>query len=159
MKEIIKKINIEKPMEKTFDSKIINSLGEIDFILDYIKQNDKELSFKKLVLLYRGSRDGDDTKICHNLCDHKQNILIIIKSDIGYIFGGYSKIGFETNNDKPEYKIDNSCFLFSKNLKKVYPVVKNQKVICNINNNNGLCFYGCLAFELNKYWRIKKYYS
>jgi hypothetical protein len=41
IKEQIKKINIELPVEKTFDSKIINSLGEIDFILDYIKQNDK----------------------------------------------------------------------------------------------------------------------
>jgi len=132
-------------MEKSFDSKIINSLGEIDFILDYIKQNDKELSFKKIVLLYRGSRDGDDTKICHNLCDHKKNVLIIIKSDIGYIFGGYSKIGFEIKKKEYEYKIDNNCFLFSKNMKKIYPVIKNKKVICNINSNVGLNFYASLA--------------
>jgi len=150
MKEIIKQINIEKPMEKTFDSKIIYSLDEIDFILDYIKQNDKELSFKKLVLLYRGSRDGDDTKICHNLCDHKKNVLIIIKSDIDYIFGGYSKIGFEANNSKCVYKIDNNCFLFSKNLKVIYPVIKNRKVICNVDSNSGLNFYASLAF-FNKF--------
>ena len=165
MKEIITKINIEKPIsqfmwpaptmgqtqlpliEKTFDSKIINSLGEIDFILDYIKKNDKELSFKKIVLLYRGSRDGDDTQICHNLCDHKKNVLIIIKSDIGYIFGGYSKIGFEAyNNNECVYKIDNNCFLFSKNLKTIYPVVQNKEVICNIDSYSGLNFYASLSF-------------
>jgi hypothetical protein len=108
--------------------------------------NDKELSFKKIVLLYRGSRDGDDTQICHKLCDRKKNVLIIIKTDTGYIFGGYSKIGFEVNNIQNEYKIDNNCFLFSKNLKKIYPVIQNQKVICNINSNNGLNFYASLAF-------------
>ena len=38
-----------------------------------------------------------------------------MQSDTGYIFGGYSKIGFKTINDrkKIEYKTDNDCFLFS----------------------------------------------
>ena len=150
IKEQIKKINVDLPIEITFDSKIINSLGEIDFILDYIKQNDKEFSFEKIVLLFRGSRDGDDTQICHKLCDRKKNVLIIIKTDTGYIFGGYSKIGFEANNYQDEYKIDNNCFLFSKNLKKIYPVIQNKKVICNVNSSAGLCFYGSLTFR-NKF--------
>lgn len=148
LKEENKKLwnEIDKIQGNSFDSKIVNSLDEIDFILDYIKQNDKELTFKKLKLLYRGSRDGDETETCHNLCDSKENVLIIIKSDIGYVFGGYSKIGFEANNDTIEYKIDNNCFLFSKNLKKIYPVIQNQKVICNIGNSYGLCFSASLSF-------------
>ena len=81
------------------------------------------------------------------MCDNKKNVLIIIKSDIGYIFGGYCKIGFEVNNK--EYKIDNNCFLFSYNLKKIYPVVKDMKAICHINIIFGLCFYASLTFEDN----------
>ena len=114
--------------------------------MDYIRQNDKEFNFSNLKLLYRGSRDGDRTKTCHKLCDNKQNVLIMILSDTGYIFGGYSKIGFKTYNDHCEYKIDNNSFLFSVNLKKIYPVIKNKEAICHIGENNGLCFCASLSF-------------
>ena len=130
------------------DSKILDSINSIDFIIDYIRQNDKSFNFSEIKLLYRGSRDGDRTKTCHQLCDNKQNVLIIIQSDTGYIFGGYSKIGFKTN-DKNEYKIDNNCFLFSFDLKKVYPAIKDKKVICHIGSNYGLCFSSSLAFYDN----------
>ena len=53
----------------------------------------------------------------------------MILSDTGYIFGGYSKIGFKTNNNNNEYKIDNNSFLFSVNLKKIYPVIKNTEAV------------------------------
>ena len=102
------------------DSQIIYSMSEIQFLIDYIKEADKSFEFKNLKLLYRGSRDGDRTKICHQLCDNKQNILIIIQSDIGNIFGGYSKIGFKVSN-KAEYLVDNNCFLFSFDLQKIFP--------------------------------------
>ena len=68
-----------------------------------------------------------------------------MKSETGYIFGGYSKIGFKTNNNWA-YEIDNNCFLFSLNLKKIYPVIKDKKVICHVDEKYGLCFYNSLAF-------------
>ena len=131
-----------------FDSKIIESKDSISFILDYIKQNDKTFNFNNIKLLFRGSRDGERTKTCHELCDNKQNVLIIMKSETGYIFGGYSKVGFKVNNNL-DYKIDNNCFLFSLNLKKIYPVIKDKKVICHIREDCGLCFYSSLAFRDN----------
>ena len=128
------------------NSKILNTTNSINFILDYIRLNDKEFNFSNIKLLYRGSRDGDRTKTCHKLCDNKQNVLIMILSDTGYIFGGYSKIGFQTNNNNNEYKIDNNSFLFSVNLKKIYPVIKNSEAICYIPDRNGLCFRASLGF-------------
>ena len=128
-----------------FDSKIIESKDSISFILDYIKQNDKTFNFNNIKLLFRGSRDGERTKTCHELCDNKQNVLIIMKSETGYIFGGYSKVGFKVNNNF-DYKIDNNCFLFSLNLNKIYPVIKDKKVICHIEETKGLCFYSSLSF-------------
>ena len=124
---------IEENKIYNFDSKIIDSINKIDFILNYIRDNDKSFNF-------------DRTKTCHQLCDNKRNILIIMQSDIGYIFGGYSSIEFKINNSW-DYKIDNKCFLFSINLRKIYPVIKNIPVICHVEAEQGLCFYGSLAFK------------
>ena len=127
------------------DSKIIYYMSEIQFIIDYIKATDKSLQFKNLKLLYRGSRDGDRTETCHKLCDNKQNVLIIIQSSIGCIFGGYSKIGFKVSN-KAEYLVDNNCFLFSYDFKKIFPSIKDKPNICHISSYCGLCFTGSLGF-------------
>ena len=72
-----------------------------------------------------------------------------MKSDSGYIFGGYSKIGYKTNNKKDEYKIDNNCFLFSFNLTKIYPVIYNEESITYTNEKYGLSFYASLYFKDN----------
>ena len=127
------------------DSKIIYYMSEIQFIVDYIKATDKSFQFKNLKLLYRGSRDGDRTETCHKLCDNKQNVLIIIQSSIGCIFGGYSKIGFKVSN-KAEYLVDNNCFLFSYEFKKIFPSIKDKPNICHISSYCGLCFTGSLGF-------------
>ena len=133
----------------SLESKILDKISKLSFIFNYIIKNDREFDFKKIILLYRGSKNGDHTKTCHELCDNKQNILIFMKSDAGYIFGGYTKIGFKTINAvlNYEYKIDNNCFLFSINLEKIYPVIKDSKVICHIKNTSGLCFHNSLLFR------------
>ena len=133
-----------------FESKILSSLNDIDFILNYIHEKDKNFYFSNLKLLYRSSRDGDKNDKCHELCDNKQNILIIIKSDSGYIFGGYTKIGYKTVNSS-EYKIDNNCFIFSINLKKIYPVKENKKAICHLTKDKGkgLCFNATITIYDN----------
>ena len=134
----------------------------MNFIINYIRNNDNSFHFDNLNLLYRGTKDGDRTETCHRLCDNKTNVIIIIKSDNGYIFGGFCKIGFKTNANY-EYKIDNNCFLFSINLKEIYPVIENKKVICYTSNRRGLCFYVSLVFSdkfLNKFsfYKYIKYF-
>ena len=145
LKESHKNFSLRENLMNSFDSKIIESKDNITFIFDYIKQNDKSFNFKDIKLLFRGSRDGERTKTLHELCDNKQNVLIIIKSETGYIFGGYSKVGFKANKI-PQYKIDNNCFLFSLNLKKIYPVIKDKPVICHISETTGLSFFRSLTF-------------
>ena len=144
-------VNLNLMEKVNSNSQIIQSINSIDFILSYIKENDKSFKFNDIKLLYRGSRDGDRTKTCHELCDNKQNILIIMQSNTEYIFGGYSKIGFKNINDrkKIEYKIDNDNFLFSFNLKKIYPVIKDKDIICHISDDYGLCFRNSLVFRDN----------
>ena len=126
----------------------ITSISSINFLLDYIRNTDKTFNFNEINLLYRGSRDGDRTKTCHQLCDNKQNVLIIMRSDTGHIFGGCSKIGFKVKSNF-EWKIDNNSFLFSLDLKKIYPIIKEKKIICHIGELSGLCFALSLAFNDN----------
>ena len=109
----ISNIDLAKTQKELINNinSIIVSKEEINFILNYIKENDKNFAFNSLDLLFRSSNDGDKTELLHKKCDLKNNVLIIIKSDIGKIFGGYCKIGFKSQS-KPQYKIDNNCFYF-----------------------------------------------
>ena len=154
--DIYNRIIMLKKLKESFDSKIIDSINKINFIFYYIKENDKSLNFNNLKLLYRASRDGDNTKICHELCDNKQNVLIIIKSDIGYIFGGYSKIGFKTSKNWDGEK-DNHSFLFSIDLKRIYPAIKDKNTIINSDETYGLCFTGSLYFKDNFFYKSNSF--
>ena len=151
--QLNKKIyDLEKQYSKQAieNSKIIFSVGNyshknsINFIYEYLNYN-TETFLSNIKLLYRSSIHGDNTKTLHELCDNKQNILIIIKSDSGYLFGGYSKIGFKTNNENKEL-IDNHSFLFSITKQKIYPVINNRPVICHYKNDFGFCFYQSIYF-------------
>ena len=149
--EISEQLNNYENLKKSFDSTIVGQIDSIDFIFNHIRKYDKLLKINNISLLYRGSTDGDDTITCHELCDNKQNVLIIIKSNADYIFGGYSKIGFKTINNLlgGDVKSDDNSFLFSKNLTKIYPVNKGKKVIHHTDNKYGLCFYDSLSFSDN----------
>ena len=142
---------IEKKTKLTIDSKIVKEY-EINFIINYLKNNDNYLKDKNLSfnLIYRGSRDGDNSIKVHEFCDKKQNCIFIILSEEGNIFGGYSKIGWESRpSNKPEYPNDDNAFLFSVNKNKIYPVKKNKKQVCWIEKENfALCFYGsCVIYN------------
>ena len=119
---------------KNYKSNIL--LDRAEFILDYIKKINTSFNFNKNLLF----KDCD----CewYTICKNKKNILIIIKSDTGYIFGGYLKKGFSLTDKEIK---DDKCFLFSANLSKIYPA----KTGIRYNTDDGLCFTGSLALYYN----------
>ena len=129
------------------DSRIIN-YNEIEFIINYLKNND--ILFKKngisFNLLYRASRDGDNTQTIHNKCDSKKNILFILLTEQNNIIGGYSQIGWETRN-KAVYPIDNKSFLFSITKNKIYPAIEGKNIVCWIESDCGLCFASSIGMK------------
>jgi len=135
-------------------------LNSSQFVLDYIKQNDTSLNINNKKLLFKGSHCG-----WNNICDYnKKNILIIIESDNDYIFGVYAQKGFGFYGSK---KKDDKTFLFSANLSKIYPAIKNINdigyYIYPIKYDDGLCFTGSVYLYLNYYIRyikskIKQYF-
>ena len=56
-------------------------------------------------LLYRGSRDGWTSE-----CDNQGETLVVIKSEYGYVFGGYANKPWDCSDD---CKNDQNCFLFT----------------------------------------------
>ena len=132
----------------TFVFDIHENGSTINFIFDYLKSN-VETSFSSIKLLYRSSLHGDNTKTLHELCDNKQNVLIVIKSDNGCLFGGFSKIGFKTSKSGEE-KIDNHSFLFSITKQKIYHVINNKPIIYHYTNYyGGFCIFNSFAFYDN----------
>ena len=77
-------------------------------------------------LLFRATEDGDSAKIFHDKCDNALNTLIVIRTNDGKRFGGYTTQSWEGNNI---YKKDEEAFVFSLNRNKIYPVNENKNAI------------------------------
>ncbi|KAJ5079528.1 pep-cterm sorting domain-containing protein [Anaeramoeba ignava] len=78
-----------------------------------------EVFLSNLVLGYSAQRDGFSSFKFHQKCDNKGETIVIIKTKKGFIFGGYTKVGFSTNkklwiNDYVDYSSieDPNAFLF-----------------------------------------------
>ena len=145
IKELVKRIEInenkintiekenQKVLElKDIDSNILTNYENIELINKRLKNSeilkDKKINYK---LLYRATRDGDEAKTFHEKCDNKRQILAVFKTTNGFIFGGYTEIGYK---GKGVNVIDNNAFFFSCNLKKIYNVKKDRTAIYdNIN--------------------------
>ena len=121
LEERIKKLEEKEKDEKLIKSDIIKSKDEIDLLNKWI--NNKNNTFS---LIYKGSRDGDTYDNFHEKCDNKGPTIMIIKTDDGEIFGGYTEKSWNKNNSmipSPE------SFLFNLNKKKKYFINGNGYII------------------------------
>jgi hypothetical protein len=84
------------------DSKIISSIPSM---FDVLKS-------KSYQLLYRGSRDGFDSKALHQRVNHHSHTLTIVEPTKGFIFGGYIACEWDSSDQR---KSDDSLksFLFT----------------------------------------------
>lgn len=130
--------NINKKI--IFHSKIFNDISEIDFILNEIKKIGNNIS--RIDLLYRASDDGDKIEKMNDICNNKDNELFIIKTIKGYIFGGFTKIGF---NNKSKDIFDPNAFIFSYNLKKIYNI-KNPQYALHRQSGDGRFSFGSSSY-------------
>ena len=65
---------------------------------------------KKRNLLYRASLDGFEAAKFHKKCDNQSNTLTVIKSENGFVFGGFTPSPWDSSS---RYKKQNNSFLFS----------------------------------------------
>jgi hypothetical protein len=103
-------------------SNIINSIEEELLIGDMITN----IKTKEYRLLFRGSRDGDSAYKFHSVCDKYNNLIILVKTEKGLRFGGFTSAKFKVTS---HLKIDNNAFLFSLDLKKVFKITPGEYAI------------------------------
>ena len=63
-------------------------------------------------LLYRGSRDGYKKKDCHRRCYSHLNVVLIVESKKGNVFGGFTQIGWDLFAKTDEHRTDPHAFCF-----------------------------------------------
>ena len=107
------------------ESKILNECEKKNEFLEKIYE---WTGFKKLELIYRGTRDGSKSSDFHNKCDNQGPTICLYKNEKGNIFGGFTSISW-TNNG--EYHSDPKSFIFTlTNIHKteptLFPISNNQ---------------------------------
>ena len=108
----------------SIDSTIMKK-NEFDMIYSAIK----ERMNKEIKKLYQATKDGDDSKIFHKLCDGIPNTLVLYKSAGNRRFGGFASQCWKTGDGVIP---DENCFLFSLDKKKIYyPKNKYLKLVTN----------------------------
>ena len=146
------KNDLLKKKQNYFDTSLISITAEQNNLLinrlNLVEQFRRKKNFFEFNLLYRGTRDGDDSIIFHKLCDDKENILVLIETTKRRKFGGFCSIGYKSNGDS---QIDNSAFIFSLDKLKIYNVIKNKTAVF-WNSNYGAMFAGSISSVSNKFF-------
>ncbi|KAJ5069679.1 pep-cterm sorting domain-containing protein [Anaeramoeba ignava] len=102
-----------------FDSIIIQEKEDFSKLRKWI--NDDKF-FSKMKKGYSTKKEGFDSQKWHSICDNKGKTLVIMKTTNGFIFGGFTEVGFTTDKSKWReedidyqngYIRDSKSFIFS----------------------------------------------
>ena len=116
LKNRIKNLESKSSMLK---SKIFKKKEDLDFLIERLKKvdlNDNVIKEENenisitLNLLYRASRDGDESKQFHSKCDNFKNTLVVVKTKKGLRFGGFTSETWNGNGiDKKDKNAIFAC--------------------------------------------------
>ena len=133
--ELNKKINnLENKLNSLINDKIEKnnlSEGSTLFKTDYekkliesfIKVNDSSKNIINTKLLFKATIDGDTPKDFHRKCDFMGATIVIVQSENGRRFGGYSSISWDQT--KNGWINEGIVFLFSLDTRKYYKNTQN----------------------------------
>ena len=92
-----------------------------------------------LFLIFQASRDGFKASNFHEICDDKTKTFIIIKSNFGNIFGGYTNHPWKSY-PKGQYIKDDDAFLYSLTYHTKHKQIKNNEFSLYLTKNYGPVF-------------------
>ena len=126
---LLSKINIEENEKNDFfdldKSSIIKNNKEKLKLKQWISSNGK---IKKINLLYRATRDGDNLLSFNNKCANKGPTISLIQTKKGRRFGGFSNAEWKAVKANQLIK-DNTAFLFSLDNMEKYNILKPKLAI------------------------------
>ena len=105
-------------------------------IIEKIKTDKEQIV---LNLLYKASSDSDSAKEFHKKCDNAKSTIVLIETDKGKRFGGYTSVNWKGKCLK---KKDRHSFIFSLDKMKIYENIKGERAI-GCYPKFGPVFLGC----------------
>ena len=126
----------EKISKDIIKGDIIHSKKELELISSKINKNNKKIT---LNLLYKATVDSDKAKVFHEKCDKAKSTLVLIETDKGKRFGGYTKCSWKGNGVD---KMDEDAFVFSLNKMMIYENLPQEEAI-GCYPKFGPVFLGC----------------
>ena len=132
-----KDIVLEEKTEQTFvNGDIIQSIEELELIIRKINKASKKMT---LNLIYKATADTDRAADFHKKCDEAKNTLVLVETDKGKRFGGYTSVSWK---GKCIEKMDKEAFVFSLDKMKIYENIPGEKAI-GCYPKFGPVFLGC----------------
>ena len=132
-----KDIVLEEKTEQTFvNGDIIQSIEELELIIRKINKASKKMT---LNLIYKATADTDRAADFHKKCDEAKNTLVLVETDKGKRFGGYTSVSWK---GKYIEKMDKEAFVFSLDKMKIYENIPGEKAI-GCYPKFGPVFLGC----------------
>ena len=115
---------------------IIHNMKELELITNKINREQKKMTIN---LLYKASVDGDKSSIFHEKCDQAQSTIVLVETDKGKRFGGFTKQSWAGNC---EDKNDSDAFIFSLDKMETYDNIPGDEAI-GCYPKFGPIFLGC----------------
>ena len=126
----------EKSQQISVKGDIIHNTEELELITRKINKSNKKIT---LNLLYKASVDSDKAKAFHEKCDPAQSSLVLVETDKGKRFGGFTKCSWA---GECEEKRDEDAFVFSLDKMMIYENIHGEDAI-GCYPKFGPIFLGC----------------
>ena len=132
-----KNIAFEKQVEQSFvNGDIIHNVKELEMIVRKINKSSKKMT---LNLIYKATVNSDKAEEFHKKCDKAKSTLVLIETNKGKRFGGYTSTTWKGNCVD---KLDKDAFIFSLDKMKIYEIIPGEKAI-GCYPKFGPIFLGC----------------
>ena len=115
---------------------IIHNLSELEMITRKINRSNNKIT---LNLLYKATADTDSAFAFHEKCDRAENSLVLIETDKGKRFGGFTSKNWRGDCQEKE---DENAFLFSLDKMTTYDSIEGEPAI-GCYPKFGPIFLGC----------------
>ena len=120
---------------KLFEESVLAEYDERELLNEWL-----ESKYSNTELLWRCTTDGFSASSFHAKCDGKGPTVVIIKSTQGKRFGGFTKTGWQMDN---EYRTDHSNWVFSLTNKTKHKHYRNYDRSMYCGSSYLVVFGGC----------------
>ena len=126
----------DKAQQISVKGDIIHSTEELELITRKINKANKKIT---LNLLYKATVDSDKATAFHDKCDHAQSSLVLVETDKGKRFGGFTTCSWAGDCEE---KKDEDAFVFSLDKMMIYENIPGEDAI-GCYPKFGPIFLGC----------------